>query len=106
MKVAIYARFSTDDKGQDLLNQLLELADFATRQGWTMVWAYTEATAKNEERTGNGRAKLAYRLLAKDGQTVRSNQVRLSLPTFFVRMNENEDSRVGVAVYSTIETVC
>jgi DNA invertase Pin-like site-specific DNA recombinase len=53
MKVAIYARVSTDDKGQDPLNQLLELREFATRQGWTVVREYTdEATAKNGERTG------------------------------------------------------
>lgn len=53
MKVAIYARVSTDDKGQDPLNQLLELRDFAARQGWTVVREYTdEATAKNGERTG------------------------------------------------------
>ena len=35
MKVALYARVSTDDKGQDPLNQLLQMRDFATRQGWT-----------------------------------------------------------------------
>lgn len=53
MKVAIYARVSTDDKGQDPLNQLLELREFAARQGWTVVREYTdEATAKNGERTG------------------------------------------------------
>jgi DNA invertase Pin-like site-specific DNA recombinase len=53
MKVAIYARVSTDDKGQDPLNQLLELREFASRQGWTVVREYTdEATAKNGERTG------------------------------------------------------
>jgi|SRR5271157_286009 len=53
MKVAIYARVSTDDKGQDPLNQLLELREFTARQGWTVVREYTdEATAKNGERTG------------------------------------------------------
>ena len=53
MKVAIYARVSTDDKGQDPLNQLLELREFSARQGWTVVREYTdEATAKNGERTG------------------------------------------------------
>jgi predicted site-specific integrase-resolvase len=31
LKVAIYARVSTDDKGQDPLNQLLELREFAAR---------------------------------------------------------------------------
>ena len=53
MKVAIYARVSTDDKRQDPLNQLLELREFAARQGWVVVREYTdEATAKNGERTG------------------------------------------------------
>ena len=53
MKVAIYARVSSDDKGQDPLNQLLELREFAARQGWTVIREYTdEATAKNGERTG------------------------------------------------------
>jgi DNA invertase Pin-like site-specific DNA recombinase len=53
MKVAIYARISTDDKGQDPLNQLLDLREFASRQGWAVVREYTdEATAKNGERTG------------------------------------------------------
>jgi tetratricopeptide (TPR) repeat protein len=53
MRVAIYARVSTDDKGQDPLNQLLELREFATQQGWTVVREDTdEATATNGERTG------------------------------------------------------
>jgi DNA invertase Pin-like site-specific DNA recombinase len=52
MKVAIYARVSTDDKGKDPLNQLLELREFAARQAWTVVREYTdETTAKNGERT-------------------------------------------------------
>jgi len=35
------------------VNQLLELREFAARQGWTVVREYTdEATAKNGERTG------------------------------------------------------
>ena len=45
-KVSIYARVSTDDKGQDPLNQILELRRFASRQGWTLVREYAdEATA-------------------------------------------------------------
>ena len=44
LRCAIYARVSTDDKGQDPLNQLRE---FATRQGWEVVKEYTdEASAK------------------------------------------------------------
>ena len=53
MRVALYTRVSTDDKGQDPLNQLLQLRDFAERQGWTVVREYTdEASAKNGDRTG------------------------------------------------------
>jgi DNA invertase Pin-like site-specific DNA recombinase len=53
MRVGIYARVSTDDKGQDPLNQLLQLREFATRQGWIIVKEYTdEQTAKNGNRPG------------------------------------------------------
>ncbi|MGA7363625.1 MAG: recombinase family protein [Candidatus Sulfotelmatobacter sp.] len=52
-RCAIYARVSTDDKGQDPLNQLLQLREFAMRQGWEVVREYTdEASAKNSERKG------------------------------------------------------
>ena len=53
LKCAIYARVSTDDKGQDPLNQLLQLREFAARQGWTIAVEYTdEASAKNGDRAG------------------------------------------------------
>jgi len=53
MKCAIYARVSTDDRGQDPLNQLLQLREFANRQGWKVVHEYSdEASAKNGERKG------------------------------------------------------
>ncbi len=53
LRCAIYARVSTDDKGQDPLNQLLQLREFAMRQGWEVVKEYTdEASAKNGERKG------------------------------------------------------
>jgi DNA invertase Pin-like site-specific DNA recombinase len=53
LRCALYARVSTDDKGQDPLNQLLQLREFATRQGWEIVKEYTdEASAKNGERKG------------------------------------------------------
>ena len=59
MKVAIYARVSTDDKGQDPVNQLLELREFATRQGWTVVREYTdEATELFASRAQSGRLDL------------------------------------------------
>ncbi len=53
LRVAIYARVSTDDRGQDPLNQLLQLREFATKQGWEIVAEYTdEQSAKNGHRTG------------------------------------------------------
>lgn len=49
--VAIYSRVSTDDKGQDPLNQLLQLRSFAKRQGWHIVHEYVDhATGKNGDR--------------------------------------------------------
>ena len=48
LRVGIYARVSTDDKGQDPLNQLLQLREFAGKQGWVVVTEYTdEQSAKN-----------------------------------------------------------
>lgn len=53
MKCAIYVRVSTDDKGQDPLNQEFQLRDFALRQAWDVVAVYRdEASAKNGDRKG------------------------------------------------------
>lgn len=53
LAVAVYARVSTDGKGQDPLNQLLQLREFCARQGWRIVAEYTdEASAKNGDRSG------------------------------------------------------
>jgi DNA invertase Pin-like site-specific DNA recombinase len=42
MRVAIYCRVSTRDKGQDTTNQRLQLREHAARQGWTLVRIYEE----------------------------------------------------------------
>jgi DNA invertase Pin-like site-specific DNA recombinase len=42
MKVAIYARVSTRDKGQDTENQAVQLREFAAKQGWTVVREYID----------------------------------------------------------------
>jgi DNA invertase Pin-like site-specific DNA recombinase len=53
LRIAIYARVSSDDKGQDPLNQLMQLREFAGRQGWVIVAEYTdEQSAKNGKRPG------------------------------------------------------
>jgi len=50
MKVAIYARVSTKDKGQDTENQLAQLREFASKQGWNVFREYVdhESGAKND----------------------------------------------------------
>ena len=41
-KVALYARVSTADKGQEVENQLTELRRFAASQGWTVYAEYID----------------------------------------------------------------
>jgi len=42
MKIALYARISTRDKGQDTENQLSQLRDFCDRSGWQVVHEYVD----------------------------------------------------------------
>jgi DNA invertase Pin-like site-specific DNA recombinase len=42
VKIAIYARVSTKDKGQDTENQLVQLREFAAKQGWTTSREYID----------------------------------------------------------------
>lgn len=50
--VALYARVSTRDKGQDVENQLAQLREFARRQGWQVTAEYIDqASAKNGQRS-------------------------------------------------------
>ncbi|QNE41767.1 recombinase family protein [Hymenobacter sp. NBH84] len=46
MRVAIYARVSTRDKGQDTENQLRELRGFAERLGYSVYKEYTDQESK------------------------------------------------------------
>ncbi len=49
--VALYARVSTKDKGQDTANQLRQLRDFCTKQGWEIVHEYVDrASGKRGDR--------------------------------------------------------
>jgi DNA invertase Pin-like site-specific DNA recombinase len=51
MNVALYARVSTRDKGQDTENQLSQLRAFAATQGWTVVHEYVDrVTGKHSDR--------------------------------------------------------
>jgi DNA invertase Pin-like site-specific DNA recombinase len=50
-RVAIYARVSTKDKGQEVENQLRQLREFAAAQGWTVYREYVDhETGKNDDR--------------------------------------------------------
>jgi len=44
-RVALYARVSTRDKGQDHENQLIQLRAFAKTQGWEIVQEYVDKTS-------------------------------------------------------------
>jgi len=50
MRIAIYARVSTKDKGQDTENQLVQLREFASKQDWTVAQEYIdrESGAKSD----------------------------------------------------------
>lgn len=51
MRVAIYARVSTEGKGQDTENQMKDLRGFAMASGWTVAVEYIDhATGKNGDR--------------------------------------------------------
>jgi DNA invertase Pin-like site-specific DNA recombinase len=50
-RVALYARVSTKDKGQDHENQLIQLRAFAKTQNWTVVHEYVDqASGKRSDR--------------------------------------------------------
>ena len=52
-RVVIYARVSTDDKGQTNETQIREVKGYCSRMGWTVAEIYTdEQTAKNDRRPG------------------------------------------------------
>jgi DNA invertase Pin-like site-specific DNA recombinase len=42
MRIAIYGRVSTKDKGQEVENQLVQLREFAAKQGWTVIREYVD----------------------------------------------------------------
>jgi DNA invertase Pin-like site-specific DNA recombinase len=51
MRVALYTRVSTRDKGQDTENQALQLRRFAETQGWTITAEYVDRiTGKRSDR--------------------------------------------------------
>ena len=51
MNVALYSRVSTKDKGQDVENQLRQLREFCSKQGWPIVAEFVDhASGKRSDR--------------------------------------------------------
>lgn len=51
MNIALYSRVSTKDKGQDVENQLRQLREFCSKQGWPVVQEYVDhASGKRSDR--------------------------------------------------------
>jgi DNA invertase Pin-like site-specific DNA recombinase len=51
MNIALYSRVSTRDKGQDVENQLRQLREFCTKQGWAVAREYVDhASGKRGDR--------------------------------------------------------
>ncbi len=59
-RVAIYARVSTKDKGQEVENQLRQLREFSALQGWTVIREYVD----HESGSTNDRAE--FRAMFRD----------------------------------------
>jgi hypothetical protein len=63
MRVAIYARVSTDDKGQDPENQLRELRAWCSNSGHTIVQEYIERQSGRRGRTSASSSRHSWTLL-------------------------------------------
>jgi DNA invertase Pin-like site-specific DNA recombinase len=51
MNIAIYSRVSTKDKGQDVENQLRQLREFCSKQGWAVMREFVDhASGKRGDR--------------------------------------------------------
>jgi DNA invertase Pin-like site-specific DNA recombinase len=61
VRVALYLRVSTDDKGQTVENQRLPLREFCAAQGWTDVREYADEASATDVR-----GRKAWRLLLDD----------------------------------------
>jgi len=45
MRAALYGRVSTKDRGQEYENQLIQLREFAARQGWTVTLIFCDSAS-------------------------------------------------------------
>jgi DNA invertase Pin-like site-specific DNA recombinase len=68
-QVALYARISTKDKGQDSENQLLQLRHFCKQQGWQIAGEYVD------QKTGRTSDRKAFQRLFQDAYEKRFDLV-------------------------------
>lgn len=52
MKIGIYCRVSTRDKGQETANQRLQLEEFVRKQGWTLQEVYEDRASGKRGESG------------------------------------------------------
>ena len=69
MRIALYARVSTTDKGQDTENQLLQLREFCKSQGWVVAGEYVD------QKTGRTSDREAFQSLFQDAYQKRFDLV-------------------------------
>src|ERR1017187_1152900 len=69
MKIALYARVSTREKGQDTENQLLQLRQFCRQQGWEIAGEYVD------QKTGRTSDREAFQRLFQDAYQKRFQMV-------------------------------
>jgi DNA invertase Pin-like site-specific DNA recombinase len=69
MRIALYARVSTKDKGQDTENQLLQLRQFCQQQGWVIAGEYVD------QKTGRTSDRDAFQRLFQDAYEKRFDLV-------------------------------
>src|ERR1019366_8857870 len=69
MKIALYARVSTREKGQDTENQLLQLRQFCRQQGWEIAGEYVD------QKTGRTSDREAFHRLFQDAYQKRFQMV-------------------------------
>ena len=65
MKIGIYCRVSTRDKGQETANQRLQLEQFARKQGWKVVKVYEDRASGKRGESGREAFKAMFAAAAR-----------------------------------------
>src|SRR5213594_301188 len=106
MKVAMYARVSTHDKGQDVSTQLLLLRDFAQRRGFEVIAEHIDkgVSGSKDRRPALDRLMKAARLREFDAVLVfKLDRFGRSLPHLVRSVTEFKD--LGIEFISLTESI-